>query len=521
MASNPKLDELNKLGLQYFDNWKDFAAAVANASPGQVIGGVNKKGKIVFHQGGIGEINIKQAKAELSSLKSASAPSQAPSGNIVNNVATGKKFDAKNFRLGPRVKYTPGLHEQAQMAAQGYTWNGTAWVKDVAAQTAASQPSAGAAAPSVQQNIPDPQQVNPSTKTIDDALKSPKSKSTKKDTTLKTGKKTPPSINRSEALIKLVNNPEAEQEMIDIVARSVGTRRGRSIFNNQVKSARGTLGKPDPGPRSSQGYIDAINSRDFFIDEGIYNRRNLLRQRIAEQNPGISKSKMRKLLGKEMSAFSDEAFFNIGVEANRKIVEDAYIENEIFYEQNRLLNMSPEQRLNVFQGAKQRTIRGKRVSINNISDRQVLDLSQRYLKQYERLEVGDSRIAGALTKAGERLRGGIAYGDLTYHPGYAAIEQSLDEASQRKIASKALGSTAAAIDDSSQVAGQISSALSAAGNMLDDSAQAITKVTSKKPISARTVQKLMSSHSLSAGVVAGGLGLLYGINRRRGEQQVG
>jgi hypothetical protein len=202
-------------------------------------------------------------------------------------------------------------------------------------------------------------------------------------------------------------------------------------------------------------------------------------------------------------------------------VGDSYIENEIFAEQNRLLNMSPEQRLDVFQGAKQRTIRGKRVSINNISDRQVLDLSQRYLKQYERLEVGDSRIAGALTKAGERLRGGIAYGDLTYHPGYAAIEQSLDEASQRRIASKALGSTAAAIDDSSQVAGQISSALSAAGNMLDDSAQAITKVTSKKPISARTVQKLMSSHSLSAGVVAGGLGLLYGINRRRGEQQVG
>lgn len=495
MASNPKLDELNKLGLQYFDNWKDYAAAVANASPGQVIGGVNKKGKLVFHQGGIGEINIKQAKAELSSLKSASAPSQAPASAVSQAVASQPSKPIQDM----------------------------SWLYKFATQEDIDRlnRTLGLAVPSVQQNIPDPQQVNPSTKTIDDALKSPKSKSTKKDTTLKTGKKAPPSINRSEALIKLVNNPEAEQEMIDIVARSVGTRRGRSIFNNQVKSARGTLGKPDPGPKSSQGYIDAINSRDFFIDEGRDNRRNLLRQRIAEQNPGISKNKMRKLLGKEMSAFSDEAFFNIGVEANRKIVEDAYIENEIFYEQNRLLNMSPEQRLNVFQGAKKRTIRGKRVSINNISDRQVLDLSQRYLKQYERLEVGDSRIAGALTKAGERLRGGIAYGDLTYHPGYAAIEQSLDEASQRKIASKALGSTAAAIDDSSQVAGQISSALSAAGNMLDDSAQAITKVTSKKPISARTVQKLMSSHSLSAGVVAGGLGLLYGINRRRGEQQVG
>jgi len=495
MASNPKLDELNKLGLQYFDNWKDYAAAVANASPGQVIGGVNKKGKLVFHQGGIGEINIKQAKAELSSLKSASAPSQAPASAVSQAVASQPSKPIQDM----------------------------SWLYKFATQEDIDRlnRTLGLAAPSVQQNIPDPQQVNPSTKTIDDALKSPKSKSTKKDTTLKTGKKTPPSINRSEALIKLVNNPEAEQEMMDIVARSVGTRRGRSIFNNQVKSARGTLGKPDPGPKSSQGYIDAIDSRNFFIDEGRDNRRNLLRQRIAEQNPGISKNEMRKLLGKEMSTFSDEAFFDIGVEANRKIVEDAYIENEIFYEQNRLLNMSPEQRLDVFQGAKQRTIRGKRVSINNISDRQVLDLSQRYLKQYERLEVGDSRIAGALTKAGERLRGGIAYGDLTYHPGYAAIEQSLDEASQRRIASKALGSTAAAIDDSSQVAGQISSALSAAGNMLDDSAQAINKVTSKKPISARTVQKLMSSHSLSAGVVAGGLGLLYGINRRRGEQQVG
>ena len=31
----------------------------------------------------------------------------------------------------------------------------------------------------------------------------------------------------------------------------------------------------------------------------------------------------------------------------------------------------------------------------------------------------------------------------------------------------------------------------------------------------------MSSHSLAAGVAAGGLGLMYAFNRKRGEQQLG
>lgn len=486
MAKNPKLDELNKLGLQYFDNWKDYTNAVANATPGQVIGGINKKGKLVFFQGGVGEIDIKQAKTELTSLRSASAPSQAPAAAVSQTVAS-------------QPSNTPVL--------QG-----------TITQT---QPSASAAAAGVQQNVVIPQQVNPSTKTIDDALKSPKSKSTKKDTTLKTGKKTAPSIDRSAAIIKLANNPDAEQEMIDIISKSVGTSRGKSEYSKMVKSARGTLGKPDPGPKSKQGYIDAINNRNFFIDEGESHKTSLLRARIAEQNPNISKTKLRRLVGKEMSTFSEEALFNIGEELNRDIMQKYYMDTAVYNESQRLAGMTPEERLQVFQGGKTRNVRGKRVPINNISDRQVLDMSQKYLKQYERLEVGDSRIAGAVTKAGEKIRGGIAMGDMTYHPGYSAIESSLDEAYQRRLANKAVGAASAAADDSAMVAGQISSALSSAGNMLDDSAQAITKVTSKKAISARTLEKLMSSHSLSAGIAAGGAALLYGLNRRRGEQQVG
>lgn len=486
MASNPKLDELNKLGLQYFDNWKDYTNAVANVAPGQVIGGINKKGKLVFHQGGIGEINIKQAKTELTSLRSASAPSQAPAAVVSQTVAS-------------QPSNAPVL--------QG-----------TITQT---QPSSSAAAAGVQQNVVIPQQVNPSTKTIDDALKNPKSKSTKKDTTLKTGKRTPPSIDRSAAIIKLANNPDAEQEMMDIISKSVGTSRGKSQYSKMVKSAKGTLGKPDPGPKSKQGYIDAVSNRDFFVEEGRYRRSSLLRARIAEQNPNISKTRLQKLVGREMSTLSQEALFNIGEEINRDIMQKYYVDTAIYNESQRLAGMTPEERLQAFQGSRSRNVRGKRVPINNISDKQVLDMSQKYLKQYERLEVGDSRIAGVVTKAGEKLRGGIAMGDMTYHPGYSAIEASLDKAAQRRMAIRSTGAATTAIDDSAQVAGQISSALSAAGNMLDDSAEAVTKVTSKKAISARTLEKLMSSHSISAGLAAGGVALLYGINKRRGEQQVG
>lgn len=494
MATNSKLDELNKLGLQYFDNWKDYAAATANASPGQVIGGINKKGKLVFYQGGIGEINIKQAKVELTSLKNASAPSQAPSGNIAGSVTSGKKFDPKTFRVGARIDPgQPGLNARAQAAA----------------------------ATGVQQNIVDPQQVNPSTKTINDALKNPKSKSTKKDTTLKTGKRTSASIDRSAAIVKLANNPDAEQEMMDIISQSVGMRKGKSSYSKMVKSAKGTLGKPDPGPKSKQGYIDAVTNRDFFIEEGRVNRRSLLRARIAEENPNISKTKLRRLVGKEMSTFSDEALFNIGEEINRDIMQKYYVDTAVYEESERLARMTQEQRLQAFQGQRSRNVRGKRVPINNISDRQVLNLSEKYLKQYERLELGDSRVVRNLAKAGEKLRGGIAMGDISYHPGYSAIESSLDEAYKRRMANKAAGVASAAADDSAMVAAQISSALSSAGNMLEDSAQAITKVTNKKAISARTLEKIISSHTLSAGLAAGGAALLYGLNKKRGEQQIG
>ena len=49
----------------------------------------------------------------------------------------------------------------------------------------------------------------------------------------------------------------------------------------------------------------------------------------------------------------------------------------------------------------------------------------------------------------------------------------------------------------------------------------VSKVTQKKALSLRTMERLMSSHTLAAGVAAGGLGIMYAFNRRRGEEQVG
>lgn len=485
MANNPKLDELNSLGLQYFDNWKDYNNAIANASPGQVIGGINKRGKLTFYQAGIGEINIKQAKAELTSLKSASAPSQAPAVVVSQTVAS-------------QPSNTPVL--------QG-----------TITQT---QPSSSAAAAGVQQNVVIPQQVNPSTKTIDEALKSPNSKSTKKNTTLKTGKKVPSSIDRSAAIIKLVNNPEAEQEMIDIVSNKLGTRKGRSQYSRMVKSAKGTLGTPDPGPDSKQGYINAVENRKFILNQGTFHQRSLIKQRIIEQNPSISKTRLRKLTNQQMAGFSDEALFDIGESLIRDVVQKDYIDSSVFNEAHKLSLKSQEQLIKVFKGRRNvQSASGKR-RVANLSNKEILDLSQKYLKLYERLEVGDSRIVDAAQKASERLREGITYGDVTYHPGYPAIEQSLEKAAKYQRAAQAGMGTATVVDDAAQVSAQITSAMSMSEDMISAAEQSVTKVINKKPISSRTIQKLMSSHTVAAGVAAGGLGLLYA-NKRRGENQVG
>lgn len=56
---------------------------------------------------------------------------------------------------------------------------------------------------------------------------------------------------------------------------------------------------------------------------------------------------------------------------------------------------------------------------------------------------------------------------------------------------------------------------------LDQAAERALETTNKAPIAKRTVEKLMESHTLAAGVAAGGLGLLYAANRLRAERQVG
>jgi hypothetical protein len=52
-------------------------------------------------------------------------------------------------------------------------------------------------------------------------------------------------------------------------------------------------------------------------------------------------------------------------------------------------------------------------------------------------------------------------------------------------------------------------------------AEQAKEVIRKAPISKRTMEKMMSSNMLAAGVAAGGLGLLYASNKMRGEREVG
>jgi hypothetical protein len=56
---------------------------------------------------------------------------------------------------------------------------------------------------------------------------------------------------------------------------------------------------------------------------------------------------------------------------------------------------------------------------------------------------------------------------------------------------------------------------------LAPAAEQAEEVVRKAPISKRTMEKMMSSNMLAAGVAAGGLGLLYASNKMRAEREVG
>ena len=56
---------------------------------------------------------------------------------------------------------------------------------------------------------------------------------------------------------------------------------------------------------------------------------------------------------------------------------------------------------------------------------------------------------------------------------------------------------------------------------LAPAAEQAEEVVRKAPISKRTMEKMMSSNMLAAGVAAGGLGLIYASNRMKGEREVG
>lgn len=58
-------------------------------------------------------------------------------------------------------------------------------------------------------------------------------------------------------------------------------------------------------------------------------------------------------------------------------------------------------------------------------------------------------------------------------------------------------------------------------SQLAPAAEQAEEVVRKAPISKRTMEKMMSSNMLAAGVAAGGLGLIYASNRMRGEREVG
>ena len=58
-------------------------------------------------------------------------------------------------------------------------------------------------------------------------------------------------------------------------------------------------------------------------------------------------------------------------------------------------------------------------------------------------------------------------------------------------------------------------------SQLAPAAEQAEEVVRKAPISRRTMEKMMSSNMLAAGVAAGGLGLIYASNKMRGEREVG
>ena len=248
-------------------------------------------------------------------------------------------------------------------------------------------------------------------------------------------------------------------------------------------------------PNAAQRRLKKKNtSTAKYAELGRKQLRQAIMEDIREKNPDMSASdvnrEMQKIYRGGIKQVSNEALVEQGqlIALNKQTgLEKGRIVSELF-------------------GLASQSERIDYVS-RHVSGDDLMAMQNQYFSLSDKLSIQDPATMRRAKKAKEFLDSRSPdSGSVQFHPGEAGIQRELRNIKARRA---------------TEVSAQVSSNMENVTNVIPALEQEVSQVITKKPIARKTAQRLFQSHSLSAGIAAGGLALVYAANRMRGEQQVG
>lgn len=251
-------------------------------------------------------------------------------------------------------------------------------------------------------------------------------------------------------------------------------------------------------PRAAEKRLKKMNiSENKYAEYGRKHLRQAIIDDLRANNPNMTQGELNREMQK---------MYRKGI---KQVSNDALVAQGELTALNRQRGLEKGRIVSEMFGKRKRSERINYIA-SHVSGDDLIAMQNQYFSVADKLSIRDPATMRQAEKAKNFLDSRITPGSsVQFHPGEAGIQRELRNVQARRA---------------SNVSAQVSSTANNANNatnVIPALEQEVSQVLTKKPIARKTAQKLLQSHSVSAGIAAGGLALAYGINKMRGEREVG